>query len=125
MPEYPPMPPPAAKPVEPNVLAGKLTDRAGTNITTGSPCHATNITHVGSRRVVTRTNGEIIINVANLSAGVVGDNIWMQCFDNRGNGKIWHETVSRGRTDISEVIPPIDAVIGGRIDTMLPRGIFR
>lgn len=125
MPTFPPMPPPPATPVIPNILRGELIDRSGNDIATGVAVIAVNETHAGNRRVLIRANGEILINVANLSAGVAGDKIRMQCIDNKGNGEVWHVSVGSGATNVSKVVCAVNPVISRRIDKFVMRSAVR
>lgn len=122
---FPPMPPPPATPVIPHVLRGVLTDSHGDNIESDNVVIAINEIHAGNRRVPIRAGGEILFNVANISAGVVGDDIRMQCIDLKGNGEVWHADVGSGATDISKVIRMINPVCGKRVDRFLVRSVVR
>ena len=124
---FPPMPPPPATPVKPHTLVGVLTDRHGNNITTGTPVIAVNETHAGSKRVVTRSGGEILINLANMSAWTVDDKIRVQVIDTKGNGEVFYVSPASGTgsTSISKVIRAINPVCGKRIDRFTGRSVVK
>ena len=115
---FPPMPPPPAIPVKPHTLVGVLTDRHGNNITTGTPVIAVNETHTGSKRVLSRAGGEILINLANMLAWSVNDIVRVQVIDSKGNGEVWYVSPASGTgsTLITKVIGAINPVCGKRIN---------
>ena len=125
MPAFPPMPPPHATPVVPNILRGVLTDRHGNNIESDVGVIAVNETHAGNRRVPIRTNGEILINVANISSGVAGDTVRLQCIDNKGNGEVWRVSVGCGATNISRMVHAMNPIVDRRVDSFLARSVVR
>ncbi len=124
---FPPMPPPPAAPIKPHILVGTLTDRKGNNITTGTPVIAVNETHAGMNRVLSRAGGEILINLANMSAWTVNDRVRMQVIDSKGNGEVWYVSPASGTgiTSITKVIKAISPVCGKRIDKFTVRSVIK
>ena len=124
---FPPMPPPPTTPVKPHILVGILTDRKGNNITTGTPVIAFNETHTGTKRVLSRTGGEILINLANMSAWAVNDNVRIQVIDAKGNGEVWHIKPQSGTgiTSVTKVVRAINPVCGKRTDRFTGRGMVK
>lgn len=112
--------PPNMAPRTPNVLRGRFTDGEGANITPGSPVTAINETTTGNRRVVIRTTGEAIINIANMSNGSPGDIIRLQCIDKIGNGDIWYATAVKGAANITKTLERINGITK-RSDKLLLR----
>ncbi len=121
------MPPPPAAPVKPHILIGILTDRKGSNITTSTPVVAYNETNVGTRRVLSRAGGEILINLANMSAWAVNDRIRIQVIDTKGNGEVWYVNPQSGTgiTFITKTIRAINPVCGKRIDRFAERSVVK
>ena len=121
------MPPPPATPIKPHSLVGILTDRVGSNITTGTPVIADNETHQGNQRVLSKAGGEILINLANMSGWSVGDHIRIQAQDSKGNGEVWYASpaANTGHTDISKKLRPINPALGMRLDRYTKRCLVR
>lgn len=124
------MPPPPNAPIKSHTLVGVLTDRTGSNITTGTPVIADNETHPGNKRVLSRAGGEILINLANManmSGWSVGDHIRIQARDAKGNGEIYYvaPAANTGHTDISKELRPINPALGMRLDRYLERSLVR
>lgn len=124
------MPPPPAGPIKPHTLVGVLTDRTGSNITTGTPVIADNETHAGNQRVLSRAGGEILINLANMtnmSGWSVGDHIRIQAQDSKGNGEIYYvaPAANTGHTDISKELRPINPALGMRLDRCIGWSLVR
>ena len=115
---FPPMPPAPATPIKPHVLRGVLTDRHGSNITTGTPVIAYDETNTGTDRVLSRASGEILINMGNISAWSFNDKVRIQAIDDKGNGEVYYVSPASGtgNTNISKVIRPITPVCGKRLD---------
>lgn len=124
---FPPMPPPPSTPVKPHILVGILSDRKGNKITTGTPILAYNETHAGMTRVLSRAGGEILINLANISAWAVSDKIRLQAIDSKGNGEVWYVSPASGTgiTTISKIIRGINPVCGKRIDKFAGRSVVK
>ncbi len=124
---FPPMPPPPAAPVKPHILVGILTDRKGNNITTGTPVVAYNETNVGTKRVLSRAGGEILINLASMSAWAVNDKVRIQVIDTKGNGEVWYVKPQSGTgiTSVTKVVRTINSVCGKRMDRFTERSVVK
>jgi len=124
---FPPMPPAPATPIEPHVLRGILTDRHGAKITTGTGIIAFNETNEGADRTLSRANGEILFNLANISAWADDDKIRVQCIDEKGNGEVYYVSpaADTGSTQITKVIRAINPVCGKRIEKFTGRSIVK
>ena len=124
---FPPMPPAPVTPIKPHVLRGVLTDRHGSNITIGTGVIAYDETNVGTKRVVTRSGGEILINVANMSAWSFNDVVRVQAIDEKGNGEVYYVKPASGTgdTNISKVIRAINPVCGKRLDKFTGRSVVK
>lgn len=109
----PPPMPQGTTPIKPHTLVGILTDRDGNNITTGTPVIAVNETHPGNQRVVTRSGGEIQIDLANMSGWEYNDVIRDQAITTKGEGEIWYVSpaMNTGSTSITKTIRAINPMI--------------
>lgn len=127
MPTFPPMPPPPAAPVKPHILVGILTDRKGNNISTGTPVLAYNETHAGMNRILSRAGGEILINLANMSAWAVNDRVRIQVIDTKGNGEVWYVKPQSGTgiTSVTKTVRASNPVCGKRMDKFTGRGVVK
>ena len=124
---FPPMPPPPAAPVKPHILVGILTDRKGSNITTGTPVVAYNETNVGTKRVLSRAGGEILINLANMSSWAVNNKVRIQVIDTKGNGEVWYVKPQSGTgiTSVTKTVRAINPVCGKRMDRFTGRSVVK
>lgn len=124
---FPPMPPAPATPIKPHVLRGVLTDRHGNNITIGTGVIAYDETNVGTDRVASRSGGEILINMANISTWAFNDIVRIQAIDEKGNGEVYYVKPASGTgdTNISKVIRAINPVCGKRIDKFTGRSVVK
>lgn len=124
---FPPMPGPPEVPIIPHVLRGVLTDRDGNNILTGAPVIVVNETHSGNDRKLSRSGGEILIDMGNVPDWAVGDDIRVQVTDYNGNGEVYYviPLTATGNTSITKVIRPINPVCGKRPDKFTGRSIVR
>lgn len=123
----PPMPPPPSSPIKPHVLVGILTDRKGNNINTNTPIISYNETNIGTNRTLSKINGEILINLANMSTWSVNDKIRIQVIDSKGNGEVYYTfpLANTGTTSITKVIRAINPVCGKRLDKFTGRSVVK
>lgn len=121
---FPPMPPFPSTPIKPHILNGILTDRNGNNIITDSEVIAINETNSGSKRILTRANGEILINLADISTWSINDKIRIQIKDSKGNGEVYYTKplTGTGNTSITRVIRKISS--RNRMDKFTERCII-
>jgi len=113
------MPPPPFTPTPPHVLSGILTDRKGNNIVTNTTVIVADDTHAGTYTDPVKTNGEIVMSLANVSNDwAVGDNIRVQVIDGNGNGEVYRVSpaASTGFTDITKTVRPINPTLDRRLD---------
>lgn len=127
MPTFPPMPPPPTTPIKPHILRGVLTDRHGNNITTGTGVIVYDETNVGTDRIASRSGGEILINMANMSDWSFNDVVRVQAIDSKGNGEVYYVSPASGTgdTSISKVIRAINPVCGKRLDKFPIRSMVK
>jgi len=124
---FPPMPGPPSTPIAPHVLSGILTDRDGNHIAADTNVLAYDETNVGSHIDPVKTNGEIVMALANISDWAFDDDIRMQCIDAKGNGEVWHVTpvAATGYTSITKTIRAINPVCDKRLDKFPLRSVVK
>jgi len=121
------MPGPPSAPIKPHVLSGILTDRDGNNIAADTNVLAYDETNVGDHSDPVKTNGEIVMSLANVSDWSFNDHVRMQCIDNGGNGEVWHVSPQSGTgyTSITKMIRPINPVCDKRFDKFPLRSMVK
>lgn len=125
----PPMPGPdvGGTPIGPHVLSGILIDRDGDYIAADTNVLAYDETNIGDHTDPVKTNGEIVMSLANVADWSFNDHVRMQCIDDKGNGEVWHVLPQSGTgyTSITKTIRPINPVCDKRLDKFPLRSVVK